>query len=232
MKLLNTKSSYKTKEKQILFGSDLSQVVDIIRKDNELLQSISSIKEKHQWHVIAVVIPEMIRWNMFQDIIDTFMDENIYISFGKGDCPIGMFQMRASFIDTMERYVSSNKLVECYPIFISAENEKDVRRERLRRLKRKEWQVRYAWTYWQIVNHRFIGLDFKNAIEQIRFFATAYNYGFKEPVQSIRKWENKKAFPYGPKYTGEQIAYADLSIEFLKKYTGNDFKTKRLTTKI
>jgi hypothetical protein len=232
MKTLKAKDRPDIKGKTILFENDLRRAVEIIQGDTVLMQSIFSIEEKYQWNIIAVVIPEMIRCDMFQEFIDKIADENIYINFGKGDCPIGIFQMRSSFIDTMERYVFSNKLVECYPILISAENEKEARRERIKRLKRKEWQVRYAWAYWQIVSHRFIGLDFKGAVEQIRFFAAAYNYGFREPVQNIRKWERKKAFPFGLKYVGEQIAYADLSIEFLKKYAGNDLKINKLTTEI
>ena len=85
-------------------------------------------------------------------------------------------------------------------------------------MKQLAWQLRYAHVYWLVAKDKFKDRKFKDAKERIRFFATAYNYGFVRPVDEIEKRINQKSFPYGLKYKGEQMAYADFSIEFFENY--------------
>ena len=89
----------------------------------------------------------------------------------------------------------------------------------IERLKDWAWQIRYAHVYWAVANDVFKNKIFKNATERVRFYATAYNYGFLKPIEDIEKWQAKVAFPYGLQYKGNQVAYSDLSIEFLEKYS-------------
>lgn len=68
----------------------------------------------------------------------------------------------------------------------------------------------------------FKNKKFENAQARVRFFAAAYNYGFLRPQLETEQWQSKIAFPYGAKYKGAQVEYADLAVEFFKKYA-NEF---------
>ena len=57
----------------------------------------------------------------------------------------------------------------------------------------------------------------------MRFYATTYNYGFLRPEKEIELRLTRTTFPFGPTYTLPQVAYGDLAVEFLDKYS-KDFE--------
>ena len=103
-------------------------------------------------------------------------------------------------------------------VVLKEEDPKESRRQRIERLKRFDWQLRYAHVYWLVAKDKFKNRAFLNAKERVRFFATAYNYGFTRPETEIEAWQKKKAFPFGTNYKGEQVAFSDLAVEFFEKY--------------
>ena len=60
---------------------------------------------------------------------------------------------------------------------------------------------------------------FLNIEEKIRFYATAYNYGFTKPDDEILAYQQVKAFPLGKNINNNQIAFSDFSIEFINNYS-------------
>ena len=75
---------------------------------------------------------------------------------------------------------------------------------------------------WSAFKDLFKNRKFGNAEARVRFFAAAYTYGFLRPQLEIEQWQSKIAFPYGVKYKGAQVVYADLAVEFFEKYI-NEF---------
>ena len=69
-----------------------------------------------------------------------------------------------------------------------------------------------------MVTDKFKHRVFKNQEAKVRFFATAYNYGFMRAENEIEAKQFQKSFPYGINHKGEQVAYSDLAIEFLNRY--------------
>lgn len=62
--------------------------------------------------------------------------------------------------------------------------------------------------------------------EQIKLYATAYNYNFRASISELQTWSEVKAFPYGIKAPSEiQYAYADVSVYFYK-HTLPNLKTQ------
>lgn len=155
------------------------------------------------------MLPEVIRWNAFQDYMEIKMNEELGAEFT--DFSIGIFQMKPSFVLQLEQYVTKNRISGYEFIVLSNEN---AEQERIERLKQTYWQLKYTYIFWGVANHRFQDETFNDFEARIRFYAAAYNYGFMKPIEEIKTWQNKKAFPYGPKYKGQQMSYADFAYTF------------------
>ena len=170
---------------------------------------------------MSVVSPELMRWSAFQDFMETKANEVLYVNKGKeaANFSIGHFQMKPAFVEQVEDYVATHTALATFDyVVIKGKTDKEGRKERVERLKRFDWQLRYAHVYWLVAKDKFKNRTFLNAKERVRFFATAYNYGFTRPETEIEAWQKKKAFPFGTNYKGEQVAFSDLAVEFFEKY--------------
>ena len=204
------------------FESEIRESIVVLKKQKRIINEIKNTSSAPNDEALGIVFPEMIRWSAFKDFIETTALETMYVSNGKStvDFSIGYFQMKPSFIEDLEIYIAQHPSVQSFDfIVLKDKTPKECRAERIKRLKDWAWQIRYAHVYWAVANDVFKNKIFKNATERVRFYATAYNYGFLKPIEDIEKWQAKVAFPYGLQYKGNQVAYSDLSIEFLEKYS-------------
>ena len=169
--------------------------------------------------VLASVAPELMRYHLFQNFIETKVLEKWYVEYGadQADFSIGYFQMKPSFIEKLEDHLKEISTSDCiglnhfnYPI----KTPSAIRKERLERLKDFQWQLHYACLFYIISEHCFGELAFKNKAERVQFYATAYNFGFEKSIEKIYSWESTKAFPYGKKFKFEQAAYGELATQF------------------
>jgi hypothetical protein len=203
------------------FDKDFEYALKFLSENEKMLSKVLGVETQQKIEILATVFPEMIRWNQFQDLVELSADKTLYVNGGKelGDFSVGYFQMKPSFIEDLENYISKNdSLNQLNQIVLNLKSEKENRRERMQRLEDFEWQLKYAYAYWLVANDKFREIKFQDQEAKIRFFATAYNVGFQKSIEVIRKWEVKKAFPYGVNYTETQNAYSDFSIEFFNNY--------------
>lgn len=175
--------------------------------------------------IVPAVFPEMVRFSEIQNMMETASLELLYVNYGQkyADFSIGRFQMKPSFIEQIERYVIDNQLINFLELskFPQTE-EKNIRRERLRRLKDLHWQIRYLGAFYTIVSHKF-QKNFSTLADKIRFFAAAYNRGFHTTSTEIEKWIQMRAFPYGLKYQGTQYIYAEVAVDFYLRHFSKIF---------
>ena len=169
--------------------------------------------------VLAVVYPELLRYNFFRDALETKALELIYVNFGsrEADFSIGHFQMKPSFIERMEQIIRKHprelahlKNISEYP----SVDEKEQRRIRFARMQDVRWQLVYAFGYYSIAQACFPNARFSSLSEKVKFFSAAYNLGFSSTEQEIAQWIPQKAFPFGRRHIGPQVSYASLSAEF------------------
>jgi hypothetical protein len=203
------------------FVKDIQNAADILKQEKTTVLHIKNTSYTEGSEALSIVSPELIRWSAFQDFMETTANEVLYVQKGKeaANFSIGHFQMKPSFVEQLEEYVATHEALATFSyVVIKGKAEKECRRERIERLKQFAWQLRYAHVYWLVAKDKFKHRTFKSPKERIRFFATAYNYGFFRPEIEIETWQNKKAFPFGAQYKGEQVSYADLAIEFYEKY--------------
>ena len=206
------------------FEKELKRSVEFLKEEKETVLHIKNTSYTEGGEALSVVSPELVRWSAFNDFFETTALEILYVKKGKeaANFSIGHFQMKPDFVEELEQYVATHEALATFSyVVIKGKNEKDCRRERVERLKTFAWQLRYAHVYWLVASDKFKNRTFASPRERVRFFATAYNYGFTKPEAEIDAWQKHKAFPYGSKYKGEQLAFSDLAVEFYEKYAAH-----------
>jgi hypothetical protein len=206
------------------FSEDIKTAVKFLEKEKTTISQIKNTSATEGGEALAIAFPELLRWNAFNDFLETAAVELIYIQNGSksNDFSIGHFQMKPSFIEQMETYIATHETLKIFDyVVIKEKTEVENRKKRVYQLKQWAWQLRYAHVFWLVAQDKFKHRTFKNKQERVRFYATAYNYGFLRPENEIESRLYKAQFPYGSKYEGEQVAYGDLAVEFFDNYAKN-----------
>lgn len=209
----STKPSYNYEK---IFQDDYSGAKYYIR-DNYTEFKTASIEYGHdQLFSNAIVFPELLRYSFLSDIIETSALELFYVEYGPqaADFSIGRFQMKPSFIESIEMELVKNKgLAKQYweLLFDRTLKEKDKRIQRIVRLKNLKWQLRYLHAFISICDKRFLDSNEVSVENKLLLYATAYNSGFYQSRDELIKKADKRLFPYGLKYNGAQYAYCDVS---------------------
>ena len=178
--------------------------------------------------LISVVFPEIVRYSLIRDLLETKSLEIGYVSKGSEfvDFSIGRFQMKPSFMESIESVIkSSSKLLAQYHNIINYEStsKKEVRKERINRLKSFKWQLRYLEAFYDITLERNSFLQSKSMQYKVRYLATAYNHGFLSDKKEIEHWMEQKNYPWGTDVKGEQYAYSRVARYFFNNHYSTIF---------
>ena len=206
----------------IKYRAEIKSADHFLLQHQPIIDKISATFSFDQKEVLAIVYPELLRYNLFRDFFETTFLEQLYVKGGAqlADFSIGPFQMKPSFIESLEFHIQHAPALQKDFGFITQYEhlyESAIRNERLQRLQSFEWQVKYAFCFYAIIQDCYGGLGFKNKAAQLQFFATAYNFGFDRPLADIRSWMEVAAFPYGKKIGLEQVTYSSLTLHYFHR---------------
>ncbi|MBR0111062.1 MAG: hypothetical protein IJM00_02320 [Bacteroidales bacterium] len=180
----------------------------------------------------AVVWPEMERYRRLKDYMETAANYGTYITTGGGpDFSIGLFQMKPSFIEALEKAWMRSGLARKYELWFDTADNATARRIRITRLMKEEWQVIYLGVFLRLLYHSYgsydkqgewvqAGLETLPPEEQVRLAATAYNRGCVWPaagygdLDRLRAHADEKHFHYAliPSAATERYCYAELAL--------------------
>ena len=150
--------------------------------------------------LFSIVAPEITQYNWLKDKAESMALKVLYVQQGNSyaDFSIGNFQMKPSFIESMEKFVQKDavKLSEFLPLIIKENDIKQARILRLKRMEQLEWQLTYLKLFVKIVAIQFSKKTFINENEKLKFYASAYNCGFLKSETIIEKTSEKKHFPF------------------------------------
>ncbi len=174
--------------------------------------------------VLAIVSPEMLRHSDLRDFLETSWLEKAYVQGGieSADFSIGLFQMKPSFVEQLEQIVQEHS--EVFLVFkpiiqFTASTPEEKRRARIARLSQLEWQIKYAFCFYKIIANRYPATTFESLEAKVKFYASAYNYGFLAPKAAIANWAKQAAFPYGKMYDSKgQAPYGEYAWTFYQYY--------------
>lgn len=207
-----------------LLSLDSTDSVDV-----DVTSPVTELIEKFNPHtsrdcaILSVGGPELMRYSMVSDFLETGVLELSYVEFGLNyaDFSIGIFQMKPSFVEQLEVSVCGNpQLLTQYQKLITypAEDDQMIRAERIRRIKSPEYQYLILGAFYDhCMMHYCSYLEGRNSEDIVRFVGTAYNMGFNKSVEEILQYQPRENFPYGAKYKGDQYAYSSVSAEIFKQ---------------
>lgn len=205
-----------------IFSDGYEKAMMFLKNNKVTINSVLTSKEERAVG-LSVVFPEIIKYSSLIDYFQKSAMEIIYIKYGKekADFSIGRFQMKPSFVENLEKYLHNTPALKdrfsaVFEYEVSSSKEK--REKRIERLNSLAWQLVYLKCFYAIMNERFEDLEWKNKVSKIKFYAAAYNHDFLSDEASIRKWMDKKTFPYGVHSEKKQYAYSHISLYFYKKH--------------
>lgn len=206
-----------------IFDSEYKEALSFIKKNKTTINKITAFYKNDTAVVVSSIFPELIRYSIIRDFLETKALEYLYVNGGKGvaDFSIGSFQMKPSFIEELEIFLIANPILrDKYKNVVSYASNTVLgeRSERLNRLKSLEWQIIYANCFYDAMMLRFPELEDKTKSYQIQFVSTAYNAGLNKSALEIKRLGQLKMFPFGPQYKGEQYSYNDIAVNFYKKH--------------
>lgn len=218
---LKITSSFNLQNKGIEhYRKEINRAFSLLKKQKKKIDLELSKSEKAQ--ILSIAFPEILRYDSYSDYLETSSNQILYVNEGKkaSDFSTGYFQMKPSFIEDLEIYVASTENLKQYNwIVIQKKNETEARKERINRLGKFQWQLKYLKVFWYASEYRYQNIDFKTKQDKIRFFATAYNYGFTKSEKEITKYQSAKKFAPREKPNAEKLAFSDFSIDFISTYS-------------
>ncbi|MCQ2141360.1 MAG: hypothetical protein MJY83_03325 [Bacteroidales bacterium] len=188
----------------------------------------------------AVIFPELIRYSMFQDKMETGAVKSLYITRGAGSCDfsIGRFQMKPSFAEELEKRWMRSGLARRYDLFFDTKDSENARRVRITRLEKEEWQCIYLAIFLKMLYLDYgsydkrgertqDGIDALPLQEQVRLAATAYNRGCRwvnpgyGPLDELQANAHDKHFHTAilPTSRTRRYVYADISLKHFRRLT-------------
>lgn len=199
-----------------IFGYKYTNAVTFLYRNYWIWDSL----EAHQIDpafAMAIVFPEIIRYSEIKDKIEKGGLFSLYIYYGEkyANFSVGEFQMKPSFARQLEEDLTKlpKSKARHYPAINTADIQ-NARKERVMRLDNLQWQVRYLALFIHIMDERYKNKQWATNAEKLKFYATAYNYGYTRPYEEILEVINKKNFHLGWASMGERYCYADISINY------------------
>jgi hypothetical protein len=192
------------------FGDSYHRAEEILANNLTQFQVFEHSCNCNTSEIMAIVFPELLRYNDLNNLFETSALELLYAEGGisEVDFSIGAAQIKPSFAERMEQVNTDYSLI---PKFSGDHTE--ARRERLQRLENIQWQFRYVCAFSHYMYSRFPNINSLSDKERVMFLAAAYNLGPDADETDIVKWQYIKAFPYGKKYLGTQYSYAAIAAD-------------------
>ncbi|MBE8723660.1 hypothetical protein [Flavobacterium hungaricum] len=218
---IKTECTFKPKNEGIeYYRKEIKRAFSLLKKKKKVIDL--ELFKTERAPILSIAFPEILRYDSYSDYLETSSNKILYVNKGKeaSDFSTGYFQMKPSFVEELENYVAVAESLKAYEwIIITNKNIKEARKERISRLGNFQWQLRYLKVFWFAAEHKYQNIDFKNQHDKIRFYATAYNYGFTKPESEITKYQFIKKFSSGANTDAPKLAFADFSIDFIQTYS-------------
>lgn len=200
------------------YGEDYENAIQFLKDNKSAFNNASRTYGIEEKALKAVVFPELMRYNLLQNLIETGTLELLYIETGSKqvDFSIGNFQMKPSFVEKLESIVANEPGLENFHSVCSfgdITDEKKIRKKRLERMSDLEWQLKYLSVFYKIAASKLRKNLPKN--DQLKKIAAYYNCGLKRSEAELEKLMQRASYPYGYSVKAtHQHVYSDISLYY------------------
>jgi len=166
---------------------------------------------------IAIIFPELIRYSSIKDKMELGGLLTLYVQYGEkyADFSVGRFQMKPTFAELLEKDFNSKH--SYIKIKFNNSNTIEARIERIKRLSDIKWQVNYLAMFLNIMDTRYSEIRWESQEEKLRFYATAYNSGYKLSKEKIKQHICYNMFYTGLVKPDSCYNYADIVLDYFYK---------------
>jgi hypothetical protein len=199
------------------FGSDYTWAVSWLQQNNNPIEKYAALFNIPAKELKAIVFPELVRYNTVYDAIEINTLKYLYVSEGKAyaDFSVGYFQMKPSFAQMIEE--DGNAMLDSSIRRISgltklknnADNEAN-RKARVTRITNTEDQLMYLCVFYKICQVKFAQQKFTTNRDQLKFFATCYNAGYRRSYEKLVSLQSHNYFHTGKLWSNKHYNYADI----------------------
>lgn len=183
---------------------------------NEVFASLDVVPAECE----AIVFPELLRYSRLQDGLEKAVVQTLYVQAGsaKGNFSIGMFQMKPSFAEEVEKAWMHSPLRHDYKLYFDLRDNRTSRSKRIERLGDKGWQCVYLALFVRLMLLREPQLREFPTEERVCLLATAYNYSFTVSLDTLRQKQSRRSFHLDllPGKKTRYYSYAGIAAEWYR----------------
>ncbi|MCR5622146.1 MAG: hypothetical protein K6G18_09845 [Treponema sp.] len=166
---------------------------------------------------LAIVFPEMLRYNRFRNWLEFLATELVYtLSPSFTGCTIGHFQMNVAFAETIERYVSLSPVLKAkYPAINYGGGNRTFgdRNRRVGRINCVAGEADYLFAFIEVCTEKFSLWDLGDE-DRLVLLATAYNAGMSRSREELERVSTVNSYPSGLNSSKSKWNYAAIALEF------------------
>jgi len=176
----------------------------------------------------AIVFPELIRYSALAAAIESANLKVLYVQFGRGygNFSVGRFQMKPAFAETLEgdflRLADARDRARIADTPLDRADTVGARRARAHRLTDVVGQAVYLAMFVKVLDKLYSGETWDGAEARLRFYATAYNAGYRLGAARLRKEMAVPRFHTGLFAGRDAYVYADIAARYLKAATAKE----------
>ncbi len=205
---------------QVVFGENYREAVRFLQTNKQHFVKAWQ-PDTLRAEMAAVVFPELVRYSLVRDLLETKVLELGYVQYGADyvDFSIGRFQMKPSFVEELELQTAQYEELTSfsYKMLYRLTEAKAIRAERIRRLKDWDWQLFYVQVFYHLCLQKFDNQVIGLPSERVRLLALAYHHGLRYDVAALSKRAGWRIFPYGRNFGQNQYAYEEVASDFFEK---------------
>jgi hypothetical protein len=204
---------------QEIFGDDWDKAMVFVRENRSWMEPILVRNHISYPLAIAVIFPELVRYSALRDKMEITLLKALYINLGEdyANFSIGQFQMKPSFAEIVREQAPSapgrrSGMISKHPS--EYDDISNYRKSIVNDLEDPRTQFNYLIAFFKICEKKF-NINRKDETANMKFLATAYNYGIDKSSSQIEVMIEKKYFNT-KLFKTENYCYSDISLFWYK----------------
>ena len=208
-----------------LFGDDWKKASDFEKENRVWMEPLISKYDISYPLAISIIFPELVRYSALRDKMEIALLKTLYVNLGEdyANFSIGVFQMKPSFAESIREQTPAVGSQIPGIVFAQISEFDDIipfRKSIIKDLEDPKTEIYYLVAFIKICKMKFESQN-GDEFSQIRFLATAYNYGINKTAVEIQNMSSKKYFNT-KLFKTENYSYSDVSVFWYKEYmSGN-----------
>lgn len=199
-------------------GSDWKRAAESLVAERERWGEVFASLDVDAAECEAIIFPERLRYSRLKDGLERAALNVLYVQDGSlaADFSIGVFQMKPSFAEEVEKAWMHSPMREVYKLYFDVKDFKEARQQRVKRLSEERWQCVYLGVFVKLMIDREPSLETLSPLERVRLLATAYNYSFSATLEELRKTQSRETFHLDslPSKKTARYSYAGIAAEW------------------